>query len=273
MKWVCHNGTIVPAQQPLFTAQNRNFRYGDGVFETIKVVQNRILLSHLHFDRLFTSLHLLHIQPGMGFTKELLEAHILQLCKKNKCAELARVRLAIYRSDQNQADYLIETSLLEEEVMQWNAKGWRLNLYPVARKSCDAFANIKSANFLPYVLASIYARENGTDEALVLNAFNHIADGSKTNLFLIQDREIYTPALNQGCVNGVMRRFVIDILKNNGYIVHQAAITEEKLLTADEIFCTNAIQGIRWVQSFGEREYACNQTRKIYELVASAILH
>jgi branched-chain amino acid aminotransferase len=272
MKWVCHNGTTIPAQLPLFTAQNRSFRYGDGVFETIKVFQNRILLPHLHFDRLFTSLHLLQMQPGMGFTKELLEAQVLQLCTLNDCAHLARVRLAVYRSEHNQADYIIEAVPLGEEAMQWNEKGWQLELYPLARKSCDAFANIKSANFLPYVLAGMYAHEKGADEALVLNAFNHIADGSKTNLFLIQDGDIYTPALHQGCINGVMRKFVIDTLKENGYVVHQAEIDEERLLAADEVFCTNAIQGIRWVQNFGDKLYTCDQTRQIYNLIASTIL-
>lgn len=264
---------MVSAHQPLFTAQNRSFRYGDGVFETIKVFQNRILLSSLHFERLFTSLHLLHLQPGIGFTKERLEGDILQLCLRNGCAGLARVRLAVYRSEHNQADYVIEAVPLDEAAMQWNNEGWKLELYPPARKSCDAFANIKSANFLPYVLAGLYAQDKGADEALVLNALNHIADGSKTNLFLIQEGEVYTPALHQGCVSGVMRRFVIDCLKKNGYAVHQTKIAEEKLLAADEVFCTNAIQGIRWVQSFGDRQYGYTQTRQIYELIASTILY
>jgi branched-chain amino acid aminotransferase len=273
MKWVCHNGSMVPAHEPLFTAQNRSFRYGDGIFETIKVIQMRIQLSHLHFDRLFTSLHLLQLQPGMGFTKEKLEAFILQLCNLNDCTELARVRLAVYRSENNQADYVIEAFTLEPEVIQWNEKGWHLELYPLVRKSCDAFANIKSANFLPYVLAGMYAHEKEADEALVLNAFNHIADGGKTNLFIIQEGEIYTPALNQGCVNGVMRRFLIDELKKNGYVVHQTVVKEEQLRAADEVFCTNAIQGIRWVQSFGSKQYGCNQTRQIYEQVAATNLY
>jgi branched-chain amino acid aminotransferase len=272
MKWVCHNGTLVPALQPLFTAQNRSFRYGDGIFETIKVVQNRMLLSQLHFERLFTSLHLLGIQPGMGFTKEFLVAAVLNLCNENGCSALARVRLAVYRNEQNRADYVIEAIPLDAEVLQWHTNGWRLELYPQVRKSCDALANIKSANYLPYVLAGMYAQEKGADEALVLNAFNHIADGSKTNLFLIKEGELFTPALNQGCVNGVMRRWIIDNLKKNGFSVHQGEVKEEQLKTADEVFCTNAIQGIRWVQSFGAKQYSSSQTRRIYELLAGNIL-
>ena len=264
MKWVCHNGKIVPADSPLFGAGKRGFRYGDGVFETAKVVDGRLLLAPLHFNRLFTSLHLLQIRPGGQFTPEIIEAQILNLCRQNGCAALARVRLAVYREEKGDGGYVIEAAPLAADAQQWNKEGWNLVVSPLARKSCDALAYLNSANFLPYVLAAAYAAEKSADEALVLNVANNVADGSKTNLFLVKDQIIYTPALNQGCVSGVMRTFIIESLKKEGYVVHQTEVDEPLLLQADEVFCTNAIQGIRWVRSFDSREYRHSFTQAVY---------
>lgn len=264
MKWVCHNGRLVPAEEALFTADNRGFRYGDGLFETAKVVESKLLLASLHFDRLFTGLQLLQIKWGPLFTPDNLEQNILALCAKNGHAALARVRLAVYRSQNGVADYVMESFALATDAMQWNSKGWQLVLYPDARKSCDAFANIKSANYLPYVLANLYAAEKGADEALVLNTDNNMADGSKTNLFLVKESAIYTPALHQGCVAGVMRQHLLYQLKREGYELHQTQIGHEDLLEADEVFCTNAIQGIRWVETYCNKTYSHTITQQIF---------
>lgn len=265
MKFVCHNGEMLPAETPLFGAGNRGFRYGDGVFETIKVFEGRLLLAPLHFARLFTALQLLQIQPGPNFTSSILEENILQLCAKNSCAALARVRLAVYRMQDGTAGYVIEAIPLGADAMQWNKEGWKLVMYPHARKSCDALANLKSANYLAYVLAGTYATEKDAHEALVLNSHSHIADGSKTNLFILKKETLYTPALNQGCVAGVMRTHVLQSLEKAGYKIHQTVLSVEDIASADEIFCTNAIQGIRWVQNFEGAEKGNTITQQLYK--------
>jgi branched-chain amino acid aminotransferase len=261
MQWVCYNGHFLPHEQPLFTASNRGFRYGDGLFETAKFYNGRFLLAPYHFDRLFSGLKLLNINPQ--FTSERLSATITGLCERNHCAALARVRIAACR-EADSASYLIEATALDAAKMQWNDQGWRLVLYPFARKSCDAFANLKSANYLPYVMAGRYATEKGADECLVLNGHNRICDGSKTNLFFIRNNEAYTPALSEGPVAGVMRRAVMEFLKSSGYAVHQKGITMEDVLQADAVFVTNAIEGLRWVQRVGEREYNYGVLKKLY---------
>lgn len=267
MNAICHNGEFLPANSLVFSAGNRSFRYGDGVFETAKVYGGKLLLPALHFNRLFTSLQLLGIRPGPQFTPQLLEQNILQLCQINGCAALARVRLAVYRDETGEAGYVIEAFGLGAEAMHLNTEGWSLIVYPHARKSCDAFSNLKSAAYLPYVMAGAYAAEKGADEALVLNSNNQIADGSKTNLFYIKEEAIYTPALTEGGVAGVMRLHLIDSLKQKGYVLHQTKVCGEDLWDADEIFCTNAIQGIRWVRHFSGKEYGNNLTQQIYRQI------
>jgi branched-chain amino acid aminotransferase len=268
---VCFNGKFYLADAPLLTAQNRSFKWGDGVFETIKVCNGNVLLNELHFERLFLSLRLLQIELPSHFSQSSLTAEILELCGLNNSSACARVRLAVYRNEDNTAGYLIEAIPLTEEINNWSAVGETIALYPYARKSMDAFANLKSANFLPYVLARKFASENGYDDAIVLNANNYLCDSSRANIFLIKNAEVFTPALHQGCVNGVMRRVVIEEVKRLGYPLYQKEITAEDLASADEAFLTNAIQIIRWVKSYNDSRYDFVQTRRIFDGVTATI--
>jgi branched-chain amino acid aminotransferase len=264
MNFICFNGEILPGQN-LFTPENRGFRYGDGVFETIKVFRGKILLEEFHFDRLFSSLALLKLIASNNFTREKLVGNILDLCAINKCLNSARVRLAIFRGKENKAEFVIEAIYLEEGINQLNEEGWKIEIYPLVRKSCDAFANLKSANYLPYVLADLYAKEMGCQESIVLNTYNNLCDASKANIFFVVKDEVYTPALHQGCVNGVKRRFVIDELKKEGFTVYQREVNEELLLGANEVFLTNAITDIRWVKAFRNKTYGNTFTKEFYK--------
>jgi branched-chain amino acid aminotransferase len=269
MEFVCINGNFLHADQPLFTAQNRGFRYGDGVFETMKVYRSAILLEQFHFERLFLGLKMVQIENSLQ-ASEIVHL-ILELCKNNNCINLARVRMAVFRNQQNKAEFVIEASSLTEEAIHWNEKGLSIDLYPYARKNTDAFSNLKTANFLPYVLAELFAKERGFDDALVLNAFNFIADSSKANIFLIRKNEVFTPALHQGCVSGIIRRFLLEQLKANDYRIHQEQISEEQLLNADEVFLTNSIFDMRWVKAFRGKSFSSKQTFDIYKKIIAPL--
>lgn len=270
MSFVCFNGRLYPSDQPLFTAQNRSFKYGDGLFETIKVYRGNILLQNFHFLRLFQGLQFLKINVPADFTEQVLADRIIELCRKNKCSELARVRLAVYRNDQNLCEYCIEALPLSIAVHQWSTN-WTIDLYPYARKSQDAFSNLKNANFLPYIMAAKYAEEKGIDDCIVLNADNCLCDSSKANIFLVRDGKVFTPSLDQGCISGVMRHFIIEELKKLDYPVHQKQLKEEDLLQADEVFLTNAIMGMKGVKAFRSRFYTDAIASDIYHKVFSTI--
>jgi branched-chain amino acid aminotransferase len=260
MEWVCYNGLFYDVGEPLFSINNRGLKFGDGLFETMKFYNNTILLSNLHFERLYSGLRLLQIDHST-LRQEELEELAYELCKKNNCTALGRVRLSVYRKDGG-AEFLIEAFPLPAENNQLNEKGWVLGTHPHVRKSIDVFSNSKSISYLPYVLADLYAKQQGLDEALVLNALNKIADGSKTNLFLSKSGELFTPALHQGCVDGVMSK---------GFIVHQTEINEDDLLEADEVFMTNAIRGIRWVQQYQHKLFESGLSTVIYKEVVAPL--
>lgn len=263
MNSVCFNGEFLPSGEALFAAGNRSFRYGDGVFETIKVHRGRILLEQYHYDRLFFGLKLLKIRNTLE--AKVLSNLVLELCLKNECVDLGRVRIAVFRNEEGATDFVIEAVVLSNEVNEWREQGLVIDLYPYARKNADAFANLKTANFLPYVLADLFAKEKGIDDAIVLNAFNFLADSSKANVFLVKGREIVTPALHQGCVSGVMRRYLVEQLKTNNYRIRQVEVSEKELLEADEVFLTNSIYDMRWVRQYKEKQYSPGKSYSIYQ--------
>lgn len=266
------NSQLFDSTAPLFTAANRGFRYGDGLFETIKVLRGKVLLWPFHLERLQKGMAVLQMNGRMLQAGRLLE-QIQELCIQNNCVDAARVRLAVYRTETNEAAYVLEAEPLTPEVFLLNERGWTLTLYPGVLKAPDILANLKTANYLLYALAGRYANQLGFDESLVCNTGGNICDGSRTNIFLLKKRRLFTPALEQGCVAGVMRRFLLDHCMHNNIPCTETALSVNDLIAADEILLTNAIQGIRWVSHFGERQYGHHFTKQLFDEALAGIYH
>ncbi len=277
MNYINFNGRTVEAGKPVLLADNRGFRYGDGLFETMKVVKGSIALEDYHFERLFTGISVLQFEIPAHFTVDKLREAILTLCRKNECEKMARIRLSVFRGNGGLYDedmimqYLIGCWPLNESVNRLNENGLVIDIYPDSHKSCDIFSNLKSANFLPYSMAAQYAKHNKLNDCLVLNTSGTIADSTIANVFVIKDGIITTPSLTEGCVNGVMRRYLIEQLKAMNYVVQVGVLTFSQLETANEVFLTNAINGIRWVGHFGKIKYTNSMTVEIYNRIIKTI--
>src|SRR5258705_10301505 len=162
MEFVNINGKILRRDDAGIKPGDRSYRYGDGLFETMKFVAGEIFLENFHFERLFHGFDTLKFQLPEFFLAEKLSSEVKELCKRNQCEQLARVRLSVsrgngglYDGDEN-LNYLIECSPIRNE----EEKNLVIGIFPDARKSCDVFSNLKSANFLPYVMAAKFAKEN-----------------------------------------------------------------------------------------------------------------
>jgi len=258
---------------------NKNYRYGDGLFETMKVVTKKIALERYHFERFFSSLEILRFKiPGL-LTIERLQHEIGSLCEKNRCEALARVRLTVFRGNGgvfeslDDFQYTIECWPLDESINRLNENGLLIDIFPDARKSCDKFSNIKSANYLPYIMAARHAKEHQLNECLVLNVYERIADATIANIFLIKDETMITPPLAEGCVNGVMRRFIIEKIQTGDleWKFEERGISVKDLQQADEVFLTNSISGIRWVKGFRDKIYTNLHTKTIYKALFQTI--
>ena len=269
------NGKVLHSLKAFLRPANRSYRYGDGLFETIRVNGEHICLSALHFERLLSGLSVLKFQVPKSFTPVKLENEILELCKKNKCGKLARVRLSVSRGNGGLYDgdesfqYVIECWPLQATAAQLNTNGLIIDCFVDGNKSCDAFSNLKSANHLIYVMAAQYAKENKLNDSVVLNAYNRICDSTVANVFWVKDQNIFTPPLSEGCIAGVMRKYLIGKLQATSHKLHEKPCEINDLENADEVFVTNAIQGIRWVKQFRNKKYANDLTAKIYQLSQS----
>jgi len=272
----CLNGRFVRASEPVLLASNRSYRYGDGLFETLRVVNGSIRLPEYHFDRLFRGMKLLDYTFPGRFDADTLEQQILQLVQKSQASPSVRIRLSVFRGngglydEDGPAQYLIECWPLETSNWQWNENGLEIDIYQKVRKSCDTFANLKSASFLGYSMAARYAKQQKLNDCLVLNEFGRIADSSIANVFVVRGTFITTPPLSEGCVDGVMRRYLLQELRSvilvNGFDLAEQPCTPEDLAMADGLFLTNAIRGIRWVKQCGQTSYNSETVRELFRI-------
>lgn len=269
---LCYNGKFIAASEPILTADNRSFRYGDGCFETMRVYQGKVLLADLHFERLMSSMNLLHFDVPQHFTKTYFTRLITDLCSRNGHDRLARVRLTVFRSDgglydpiNNIPNFIIQSWELNRQVLELNGTGLRLDIFPDVRKASDKYSYIKSNNCLPYVMAAMYAKQHRINEAVLLNPCGRVADTTIANLFIVQGRDIITPPLSEGGVCGVMRKNLLRM--ELPFTVSEKPITVADLERADEIFLTNAVTGVRWVGTFRDNSYRNATAVILHELI------
>ena len=264
------NGKWIENDQPLLLPDNRAFRYGEGLFETMRMQGGKIPLFDLHWQRLTNDLPKLYFNLPVHFTKDYLSEQIQKLCQKNKITEAARIRLTIFKGEggiweepSSTFNWLLQCWSLPLHKMQLNINGLDIGVFEAGRKACDQFSNIKSNNYLLYALAAQYAKTQHWNEAIVLNQHNRICDTTIANIFFIKNNQIYTPSLSEGCVNGVMRSYLIEKFRKENKDIIEGGYSATDLLDADEVFLTNAIQGVRWVKSLGDRTYGCQQTASL----------
>src|SRR5918993_261076 len=219
MSYINFNGKFLPVGTAVVGSENRGLRYGDGLFETMKISAEKLVFEQDHFDRLWHGLKVLGFHLSTHFTKEQLIEAVKSLCQKNQHAANGRVRLNIFRgggglydATSHAPNYVIESWELPEGATRFNSNGQVLGIYPHARKACDILSNLKHNNYLPYVMAALYAKKEKCNDALLLNSAGHICDSTIANVFLVRDGEVITPGLEEGCVAGVIRGRLIRYL-------------------------------------------------------------
>lgn len=264
------NGNIVDASQPVFTAANRAFRYGDAVFETIRLMNGEILFFEKHLARLTRSMELLGMNLHEDLTFHNLYLTIRHLDQVNKLKGNGRIRLEVFRNDgglytpySNDVSYVIETSPVAAENYRLNDIGLKIELYTDIKKPVSRLSNLKSSNALYYVMAGLHKNKLKTGDCLVLNTDGRIAEAISSNIFLVKDNMVSTPSLTEACVAGIMRDNIIEHLKTQRVSISEKGIAVEDVLQADEIFLTDVINGIRWVGAFRDKRYFNTFSREL----------
>lgn len=272
--FVNNNGVLINVQTYTIKAGNRGHLYGDGLFESIRIMNGKIINFSSHYNRLIDGMRVLKMKCQSSFTEEFLKSQIEQLIEQNNITEGGKVRLSIDRKrggtflpKTNEIDFFIEASPLPHNKFILNEAGYSVDLYDDIKKPITILSNFKTKNCLVYIMSKLTAKEKRLDDLLIQNDQLGIIEGSSANLFVVSNGVLYTPSLDSGCLGGTMRMQIINIAMANNIKVYECNITPQNLLVADEIFLTNAIKGVIWVQGFRTKRYFNSVANQLIDLL------
>ena len=280
MEKVCFNGEFVQVDDIRYEDVKRGFSFGDGAFESIKIINGKpVFLAH-HLKRLNSAIKRLKLCTDQPLHLNYIEPIIIDLLRLNEIYEGGVVRISVYRSGKgtylpktNDLSYIIETFKLKENLYSTNKKGLKIDVYDDILKPLNMLSPYKLANAQLYVLASVYFKENQLDDALIKNENGNIIETTSSNLFISSNGVLYTPALSEGCVGGIMRMQVINLAITNGMLVYENPIQIQHLLSADEIIITNSIKGIRWIGKYKDKRYYNSLANKLTDLLNQEVVN
>ncbi|WP_299117405.1 aminotransferase class IV [uncultured Winogradskyella sp.] len=272
------NGNLISLQDAKISIENRGYKYGDALFETLKVVNGKIFFFEDHYFRLMASMRILRMEIPMTFTMEFLEGEILKTVEANDLLQSsARVRLNVDRGEggkympdeDSSVAYNIVAETLSNPFYPVNSfDNYVVDLYKDYYMAPGLLSGLKSNNKAIQVIGSIYAKENGLDNCLVLNTSKSVIETLNGNLFLVKGDTIKTPPLEDGCLKGVMRKQILALLQNNpNYTIEEASISPFELQKADELFMTNTIVGIQSIGQYRKKKYANTIATEIIKML------
>lgn len=270
-RYINYDGKLYPENEKVFTINNRAFKYGDAVFETIRVINGQPVFVHDHFTRLKKGMDLLRMNT-IPLTFEELYEQILHLIEKNKITEGARVRITVFRVGEglytpinDTKSYVIEAIPISKNLYELNEEGLHIDLYTDIKVHPTILTQIKTTNKIPNVLTGIYKKEHGLDDCLMINEQHHIVEAISSNVFLYKNNTLYTPSISEGCIDGITRKHIIEVANSMNITVIEGAVTGSMLLQTDELFLTNSIAGIKWVKEHRGKFYTNETTKLILE--------
>lgn len=265
------NGELQNDDQKFFNQTNRGLRYGDALFEAIRVVNGHIYFLEAHYLRLMSSMRILRMEIPMNFTMEFFEEQILKTVKVNESSPAHRVRFTVFRNDgglytpnTNDISYVIEVDPLDTPFYTLTETPYEVELFKDFYINADMLSNLKTNNRILNVVAGVYAKENDYNNCLLLNQQKMVAEAINGNVFVVSGNTVKTPPLKDGCLDGVVRNKLISILSDDEELeVIQDSVSPFELQKADELFITNTVSGIVPVTKYRKKEYSQKVSKKL----------
>ena len=270
------NGKITDLSDQLIN--NRAFLYGDAVFETLIIFNDKILFWEDHYFRLMSSMRIIRLDIPDEYTPEFFKENIIKIHNNISQTGNSRIRINIYRSsggkykpEKNTPSFIISCESINYNTYKLNKGHYEVDLYKDYYLDNQLISSIKSNNKIINVVASIYASENGFNNCILLNKDKLVSEFINSKLFIIKDEKIYTPTLKSGCLNGVVRKNLFKILSSSSFEVCEQDLSTFDITQSDEIFGTNIAQGIFSVTKFRKKDYDCSKTKKIITMLNNFI--
>lgn len=276
------NGELVQNHLAQLHTSNRGFQYGDALFESIRVINSKIMFWEAHYFRLMSSMRILRMEIPAFFSPEKLAEIIHEVIVANQFENQAvKVKMNVYRDakglylpDTRDVGYCISVSPIDSPFFIKSEKYCEVELFKDHYLNSGLLSTLKTNNKMPQILASIFAEENDYNNCLMLNENKSVVETTNGNLFLVKGKNVKTPPLSDGCLNGIARKQIIEVLQElDDYQIEEASISPFELQKADELFYTNAIQGIVSINKYRKKEFSTSfSTQLIGKLNAKARL-
>lgn len=269
------NGNLLPDQEFSLGLQNRGFKYGDSVFDTLKYENGLLYFIEDHYFRLMSSMRMLRMKIPLNFTLEYYEGQIKKTLDRRFENKNARVRVSVFRADggyyapkTNESNFLIEVA----PIGGLKQENYEIELYKDFPVSSGLLSTIKTNNRIINVLASVYAKENDYQNCILINEKKEVVEAINSNIFLVRGNEVITPPLDSGCINGIVRKKLIEGLnKKDDLNVLELSVSPFDLLKADEVFLTNSVSEIQSVDQYRKKRYSKEKTKEIQAFFNSDI--
>lgn len=258
------NGNVCEESTPILTLSNRGLNYGDAVFETLRYTAGKIFFWEDHYFRLMASMRILRMEIPMNFTMEFLESEIVKtIDASGDKNESLRIKLIVWRKEGGKytpqtrdIDYAISIEKLANPFYTLEDTSCEVELFKDHFVIADLLSSLKSTNRLVNILGSIYAQENGYANCLLLNEKKQVIEALNGNIFLLKGNTVKTPPLSDGCLNGITRKQLIEIIKTiPEFVFEETSISPFELQKADEVFVTNVISGIIPITKYRKKEF------------------
>lgn len=258
------NGKLVEDQNAQISVNNRGLAYGDSVFETIRVINNKVMFWEDHYFRLMASMRIMRMEIPSNFSPEFLEERILELIKANNLENKpARLKLSVYRKpggfynpETRDIEYFMSVLPINDPFYLLKENKYEVELFKDHFITSGLLSTIKTNNRAVNVLGSIFASENAYENCLLLNEKKNVVEALNGNIFLVKEKTIKTPALEDGALNGITRKKLVEIIKQlSEYTVEETSISPFELQKADELFITNVVVGIQPITKYRKKEF------------------
>lgn len=220
---------------------NRSFLYGDGFFETFKLIDGKCERFGLHYKRILQSVAVLQMEWNKEWTQRFFEQKLEEESKKFE-ETILKARMIFYRDSKGTytpisdiCNYYIKV----EPYISLNKSILTAGVYPLLKKTVNFLSSLKTTSSLLFVMAAKYAKEKGWDEVIILNEHGRVCEALTSNIFIKKDTVFYTPPLSEGCIDGVNRKAFL--MENKNIIEKQIEVQE---LINHQIYFSNAVRGM-----------------------------
>ncbi len=264
------NGKIVPAKEAVVSVFDHGFLYGDGIYETIRVYDRVIFMLDEHLGRLYRSASMIGLT--LPFEIDSLKISIYETLIANALRN-AYIRLTVSRGhgpiglDPDlcpEPTTVIIAQELKEYPRAFYEKGINLIITETRRNIKEAInPKIKSLNFLNNILAKIEAKKRDAYEAIMLNAYGKLTEGSVSNVFFYKDGILCTPSLECGILDGITRGLVLELARREDLKIKEGKFTKDDIYSAAEVFITNTTLEVMPVSKIDDQVYAVGNITKL----------